>query len=395
MKKSLAITTIITLHAAVISMLLVQSGCTEEPPAKASGQVTEIASAETAHEEEIKEPKEIVPPEGSPALRSDPTRPNWNTDDDQGYDENENNQKAEAEVQGEAVAPAPAPAPIEPAKTQPKKTDETAGKTYVVKKGDNLSKIASRTGVTVAELCRENNISTKNILRIGQKLSIPGGESLPVEAAPAGPQNVKPEKISKELELYTVQRGDSLSRIAYRKGSTVARLMSINSLKNHNIRIGQKLYVEKIPAGKEAQAKSADGEILHTVKSGEYLGSIAHKYSVSIKELCRLNSITDPRKLMAGQVLKIRTARQKDAARTQQKKEAPKDAQTPENRPPKPDEAKPGDISKQSAESVNAAPGGETGADAKGGEAKSPTGATDAAQPSEPADEDNIPVVNL
>ncbi len=159
--------------------------------------------------------------------------------------------------------------------------------------------------------------------------------------------------------------------------------------------------MEKIPAGKEAQAKSADGassadgEILHTVKSGEYLGSIAHKYSVSIKELCRLNSITDPRKLMAGQVLKIRTARQKDAARTQQKKEAPKDAQTPENRPPKPDEAKPGDISKQSAESVNAAPGGETGADAKGGEAKSPTGATDAAQPPEPADEDNIPVVNL
>lgn len=41
---------------------------------------------------------------------------------------------------------------------------------YKVRKGDTLSKIAARQGVSVARLCKLNNISTKTILRIGQVL---------------------------------------------------------------------------------------------------------------------------------------------------------------------------------------------------------------------------------
>lgn len=44
--------------------------------------------------------------------------------------------------------------------------------TYRVKKGDTLSKIASRNGVSVRQLCRLNGISTRSTLRPGQRLKL-------------------------------------------------------------------------------------------------------------------------------------------------------------------------------------------------------------------------------
>ncbi len=310
MKKSFAITTIVSLHAIVIGILLAQSGCTEEPPAtKASSQVTEIASGS----EEIKEPKEVVPPEGSPALRSNPTRPNWNT---------ANEVEVEAPAKPEAKETkiteiSPDLTPIEPNKPATSTTTAKDSSTYVVKKGDYLSKISAKTGVSIAELCKANNLTTKSVLKIGQKLVIPTGENAPVNAPEAKPQNVQAQNISSELETYVVKKGDSLSLIASKHGTTVSHLKSINSLKNDNIRIGQKLQIEKGSAQKvKASATTSkktvtagEGEVLHTIKSGEKLAIIAKKYSISVKELCKINSITNPNKIRVGQVLKIKTTK--------------------------------------------------------------------------------------
>lgn len=49
----------------------------------------------------------------------------------------------------------------------------TAARSYTVKKGDNLSKIAANNGVSLDRLRRANNLSGDNI-RIGQRLIIPG-----------------------------------------------------------------------------------------------------------------------------------------------------------------------------------------------------------------------------
>jgi N-acetylmuramoyl-L-alanine amidase len=49
----------------------------------------------------------------------------------------------------------------------------TAARSYRVKKGDNLSKIAANNGVSLDRLRRANNLSSDNI-RIGQRLIIPG-----------------------------------------------------------------------------------------------------------------------------------------------------------------------------------------------------------------------------
>lgn len=43
---------------------------------------------------------------------------------------------------------------------------------YVVKKGDNLTKIARKYGISVNELAALNNIKNKNLIRVGQKIII-------------------------------------------------------------------------------------------------------------------------------------------------------------------------------------------------------------------------------
>ena len=52
----------------------------------------------------------------------------------------------------------------------PKSKSSTAS--YRVRKGDTLSKIASRNGTTVAKLCRLNGIKTTTKLSVGQRLKL-------------------------------------------------------------------------------------------------------------------------------------------------------------------------------------------------------------------------------
>lgn len=52
------------------------------------------------------------------------------------------------------------------------KSRNSGATTYRVRKGDSLSKIASRNGTTVAKLCKLNGISTTTKLRIGQRLKL-------------------------------------------------------------------------------------------------------------------------------------------------------------------------------------------------------------------------------
>lgn len=63
------------------------------------------------------------------------------------------------------------------------------GEVYVVKSGDNLTRIAHHFGVTVKAIESENNLTTTKI-KVGQKLTIPakpGETPAPVNAPPAAP----------------------------------------------------------------------------------------------------------------------------------------------------------------------------------------------------------------
>jgi len=106
------------------------------------------------------------------------------------------------------------------------------GVVYVVQPGDTLTNIAARYGLTLAQLAAANGLPWNAWVYVGQRLTIPGTTQTPIASpAPSG-------------STHVVQRGDTLSSIALRYGTTVAALMAANGLTNPNfIYIGQRLVI--------------------------------------------------------------------------------------------------------------------------------------------------------
>lgn len=108
---------------------------------------------------------------------------------------------------GGIVTPKPQPSP------RPTET------TYVVKAGDTLSGIASRYGTTYQELARINNIANPNLIHVGQVIKIPTSGT----------------NSTSNVITYTVKKGDTLSGIASRYGTTYQKIAKDNGIANPNL----------------------------------------------------------------------------------------------------------------------------------------------------------------
>jgi N-acetylmuramoyl-L-alanine amidase len=98
---------------------------------------------------------------------------------------------------------------------------------YTVKRGDDLTHIARRHGVSVAEIVRVNKLARADAIRVGQRLILVGRGT---ESAAS--------------LTYEVRRGDSLSGIAARYGVTTSQLAAANGLRRPDRLIpGQKLMI--------------------------------------------------------------------------------------------------------------------------------------------------------
>lgn len=132
--------------------------------------------------------------------------------------------------------------PAAPAPTAPV---ASAG-TYTVQKGDTLSAIAGRHGVTIKALFAANGLGWASIIYPGQKLTLPGGQAPAVQPAAPAPAPQAPVAAS---GVYTVQKGDTLSSIAQRNGVTVQTLFAANRLGWGSIIYpGQKIALNVPPA---------------------------------------------------------------------------------------------------------------------------------------------------
>ncbi|WP_163401280.1 LysM peptidoglycan-binding domain-containing protein [Flavobacterium fluviatile] len=197
---------------------------------------------------------------------------------------------------------------------------------YIVQKGDNLSSIAERYDVTVADIKDWNNLKT-NALVSGRCLKIKPKDSDSKSSQEVVKKSAETviataetaEKNEIEVE-YVVKSGDNLGSIAKKFGVTLADLKEWNKLSTNNLALGKSLIVSKKETivvettavasnsidsfRKKATSAKTIGEDYY-VKKGDSLYSISKKYpGVTISDIKKWNGIKDE-DIKPGMKLKI------------------------------------------------------------------------------------------
>jgi len=189
--------------------------------------------------------------------------------------------------------------------------------TYVVKKGDTLSSIASKYKTTVKELKSINNLSS-DLIRINQNLTISTSTSTNTSKATQNSSTTQ----NSTTKTYKVVAGDSLIKIANQFSITLGELKQWNNLTSNSIYPGNVFYVSKPNSSTNNTTTSNSSESnssnnssssnksttskteTYTIKSGDTLGKIASQYSLSVANLKQLNNLTSDL-IFPGQKLKV------------------------------------------------------------------------------------------
>ncbi|MCK8074458.1 N-acetylmuramoyl-L-alanine amidase [Vibrio sp. 1CM23M] len=106
------------------------------------------------------------------------------------------------------------------------------------------------------------------------------------------------------VSQHKVSRGESLSVIASKYGTSTQTLMKLNNLKSSSLAIGQVLKIPGSTSSSSSSSAVKTKTITHTVKSGEYLGKIASRYKVSVADIKRENRLKSET-VRVGQKLRI------------------------------------------------------------------------------------------
>ncbi len=201
---------IVAIHLVFLGGLLIQ-GCKKEDPTARIGQQTN----ETA-----------LPPLGQANL----------------YPSNAAAQPANPLPQDLSTTLPPANPATQNVALAPTPESPAAAHEYIVVRGDVLTTIGKKFGVSANAIARANPGVDPNRLKVGQKLVIP---------APAPPSVATTLASNGSENLYVVKSGDTLSKIATNHGTTVNQIKALNGLKTDRITAGEKL---KLPAAKSALA---------------------------------------------------------------------------------------------------------------------------------------------
>ncbi len=164
---------------------------------------------------------------------------------------------------------------------------------YKIERGDRLEKIAQRFETTVQELMKENNIRSKNRIYVGQKLRIPGAAAVAVSSSPP---------------FHVVQRGETLNGIAKKYSTTALHVAKLNAIESPNrIYVGQKLRLVDEPKARTEEGTREDKKTATTyvVKRGDRLTDIAKKYGTTVPDLMQRNNIISKNRIYVGQKLAI------------------------------------------------------------------------------------------
>ncbi|MGA0045580.1 MAG: LysM peptidoglycan-binding domain-containing protein [Candidatus Kapaibacteriota bacterium] len=117
---------------------------------------------------------------------------------------------------------------------------------HKVRRGETLSSIADRYGMSVQELRSLNGLSRKAVLKAGKSIKVQKTSTDQYASSSKSSSKSSSSKSSKKPKTYKVQRGDTLSTIADKFGMSISQLRKANpSLRNSdNIRAGQQIRLQ-------------------------------------------------------------------------------------------------------------------------------------------------------
>jgi len=176
---------------------------------------------------------------------------------------------------------------------------------HIVKRGESLSVIAARYGQSSDALKRHNNLRS-TALAVGQKIKIPtsGAKVAAISTKTISAKKIPAKKIAKPT-VHKVSRGESLSVIAKRYGKTTNELKAFNHLRSTSLAVGQKINIPQ--SGTQVSnpvVKKVLKPTVHKVRSGESLSVIAKRYGKTTKELTVYNQLRSTT-LAVGQKINI------------------------------------------------------------------------------------------
>ena len=162
-------------------------------------------------------------------------------------------------------------------------------RSHRVRRGDSLSTIARRYGLSVKRIKRINNLKSSRIY-VGQRLKLRYARKISSVGR------------KKKAHRYRVRPGDNLSTIARRYGLSVKRIKRVNNLKSSRIYVGQRLklrYARKISsAGHKKNTRR------YRVRLGDSLHKISKKFGLTIRQIKKMNNLKT-NKIIYGKYLLI------------------------------------------------------------------------------------------
>jgi LysM repeat protein len=136
----------------------------------------------------------------------------------------------------------------------------SSGGVHVVQYGETLYSIARRYGTSIQAIMQANGLSNPNFIWVGQRLRVSGA------ASSSGGSSSGGGTTSSGGTIHVVQRGETLSSIAQRYGTSVSALVRANGLRNANfIWVGQRL---RITGGGGGSSLSGGGSTTSTGGGG-------------------------------------------------------------------------------------------------------------------------------
>jgi LysM repeat protein len=199
-----------------------------------------------------------------------------------------------APADGSASAEAAEPAPI----VRSGSPIASLNRTYAIRFGDTLARIALREGVDVDALTSLNGFDSVNApLSAGKTLLLPatGDELRPTTPA----------------QEHAVAPGESLSGIAQAYGTTTADLMAANNISDPNALFsGQRLLIPSQSLGGSGAVlrqigPASSGYFFYTVQPGDTLSAIAKQFDSTMEALRTYNGLPDNETVYTGLELKI------------------------------------------------------------------------------------------